>query len=173
MARKYHLGKPPDPEPPLDEFQKECVRVFQRAASAFSLAPSVGQIYGLLFSTAEPLCLDQIVERLKASRGGSFQSLRWLRQLGAVNGGIYKPDERREYFQAERNLRKLAAAFLNAQIEPHLQNGSEHLTRLRSAIAPDGHPASAFQRQRLDQLERWHQFTNDILPLIKTFAEKF
>lgn len=173
MARKYHFGKPPEPEPPLDDFQKECVRVFQRAASAFSLAPSVGQIYGLLFSTPEPLCLDQIVERLKASRGGSFQSLRWLRQLGVVTGGIYKPDERREYFQAERNLRKLAAAFLNAQIEPHLQNATKHLGRLRKAVADGDNPASEFQRQRLEQLERWHQFSNDVLPFIRTFAEKF
>ena len=46
---KYYLGKPPDPEPELDDFQRECVAIFQRAAAAFSLAPSIGQVYGLLF----------------------------------------------------------------------------------------------------------------------------
>lgn len=171
--KKYYLGKPPEPEPEPDGFQRECIEIFERAAVAFSLAPSVGQIYGLLFSTPEPLCLDQIIERLKASRGGTFQSLRFLRKLGAVTGGIYKPGQRSEHFQAERNLRKLAGAFLGAKIEPHVARGSAHLVRLRSKIADEDGAVTEFQRARHAQMERWHRFGADLLPFIRAFAEKF
>ena len=173
MPRKYHLGRPPAPEPEPDEFQRECMEIFQRAAMAFSLPRALGQLYGLLYATPEPLNLDQMIERLRGSRGGTFRHLRMLRDLGAVTGGIFKPNQRSEYFQAERNLRKLATAFIHTQIEPHLRNGDEHLERLRSKIAADGTPPAEFQRARYDQMARWHRFGADLLPLIKAFSDKF
>ena len=172
MKRKYHLGKPPAPEPELDSFQQECVAIFQRAAAAFSLAPSIGQVYGLLFSTEEPLSLDQIMARLGTSRGGTFQSVRWLRQVGAVER-MFKSGQRKEYYGAVLNLRKLAGAFVAARISPHIESGHDHLVRLRSSLAPDDHPSAEFQRQRCEQMERWHRFLGDLLPFIKSFAEKF
>lgn len=173
MRRKHSWRKPPETELEPDAFQKECIAVFQRAAAAVSLPPSMGEVYGLLFSTPEPLNLDQMIERLNASRGGTFRSLGMLRDLGVVTGGIFKPPLRCEHFQAERNLRKLAAAFISAHIEPHVKNGGAHLERLQASVAPEGAPASEFQRQRLEQIERWHRFVSDILPFIRTFAEKF
>ncbi len=173
MRRKHSWRKRRAPEPGPDAFQKECIAVFQRAAAAISLPPSMGEVYGLLFSTPEPLNLDQMIEHLKASRGGTFRSLRMLRDLGVVTGGIFKPPLRCEHFQAERNLRKLAAAFITAHIEPHVENGASHLERLRASVSPEDAPQSGFQRQRLDQIERWHRFVADILPFIRTFAEKF
>ncbi len=172
MKQKYHLGKPPDPEPALDDFQLECIAIFQRAAAAFSLAPSIGQVYGLLFATPDPLNLDQITARLQSSRGGTFQSLRWLRQIGAVER-VFLPGQRKEYFKAVLNLRKLAGAFLSAQIDPHVERGAEHLQRLRASLPVDGSAAAGFQRDRYEQMERWHRFLTDVLPFIKTFAEKF
>lgn len=172
VKTKYFLGKRPEPEPGLDDFQQECVAIFQRAAAAFSLAPSVGQVYGLLFATEEPLSMDQIMVRLGTSRGGTHQSLRWLRQIGAVERH-FKPGQRKEFFAAVLNLRKLAGSFVAARINPHVESGQEHLGRLRASIAPDDEPASVFQRERYEQMERWHRFLGDLLPFVQTFAGKF
>jgi DNA-binding transcriptional regulator GbsR (MarR family) len=148
------------------------VAVFQRAAAAFSLAPSVGQVYGLLFSSSEPLCLDDITSLLRTSRGGTFQSLRWLRQIGAVER-VFIPGRRKEFFRAELNLRKLAGAYLGARIEPHVESGAGHLERLRASLTDGDSPEARFQRERFSQMERWHGFMRDVLPFIRTFAEKF
>jgi HTH-type transcriptional regulator, glycine betaine synthesis regulator len=169
---KYFLGQPPEPEPGLDDFQRECIIVFTRAATALSLAPSIGQIYGVLFSTPDPLNLDQITARLNASRGGTFQSLRWLCQIGAAEK-ISRPGCRKDHFRAELNLRKLAGAFLSARIEPHVSSGASHLQRLRRCLPSEETPVLSFQRARCEQMERWHLFMSDVLPFIKTFAEKF
>lgn len=172
MKPKSSVSPGSDAAPALSPFQEECVGIFQRAAAAFSLAPSIGQVYGLLFSSPEPLTLDAITARLGASRGGTFQSLRWLRQIGAVER-IFVPAQRKEHFKAVLNLRKLAGAFLSARIEPHIESGAGHLDRLRASLPQGDSPVALFERERLQQLERWHRFLADMLPFIKTFAERF
>jgi DNA-binding transcriptional regulator GbsR (MarR family) len=172
MKHKSSAAAAPADTPALSPFQGECVAIFQRAAAAFSLAPSIGQVYGLLFSSPEPLTLDEITARLGASRGGTFQSLRWLRQIGAVER-LFKPGQRKEHFQAVLNLRKLAGAFLSARIDPHIESGAGHLDRLRASVPEGDSPVAAFERERLQQLERWHRFLANVLPFIKTFAGKF
>lgn len=154
--------------PGLGAFQRESVDIFVRAAVAFSLPKSVGQIYGLLFASEDPLSLDDITVVLGSSRAGTFEGLRWLRQVGAVEG-VHLPGVRKEYFRANLNLRKLAAGFLRIRIEPHLENGHDHLARLRESVAKRG-AASEFESARAAQLERWHKFASNVLPLIKALA---
>jgi DNA-binding transcriptional regulator GbsR (MarR family) len=152
----------------LNPFQEQSVALFVRAAIALSLPRSVGQVYGLLFATPRPLNLDEIMVLLGASRGGTFEGIRWLRQFGAVER-VFLPGVRKEHFQAELNLRRLASGFLRLRIEPHLDNASSHLDGLRSVIN-DGSPESEFQRTRLGKVETWHRLLNDLLPMIKQVA---
>ena len=152
----------------LNPFQEQSVALFVRAAIALSLPRSVGQVYGLLFATPRPLNLDEIMVLLGASRGGTFEGIRWLRQFGAVER-VFLPGVRKEHFQAELNLRRLASGFLRLRIEPHLDNASSHLDGLRSVIN-DGSPESEFQRERLGKVDTWHRLLNDLLPMIKQVA---
>ncbi len=96
------------PTPPLSAFQVESVALFIHVFGALSLPRSIGEIYGLLFSTPEPLSLDDVQLRLQLSRGSASEGLRWLRSLGAVNQ-VYLAGIRKEHFTAETSLRKLAS----------------------------------------------------------------
>ncbi|MEY3480523.1 MAG: hypothetical protein RIQ71_1298 [Verrucomicrobiota bacterium] len=154
----------------LDEFQLEAIALFVRAASMLSLPRSVAQIYGLLFTTPEPLCLDEITIRLGISRGSAFDGLRWLRELGAVDS-VFLPGVRKEHFRAEFQLRKLATGFLRNQIQPHVDNGTEHLKRLKETIDPASQDAD-FYRDRLQQINGWHRFFSKALPVIRALAAK-
>jgi hypothetical protein len=66
-------------------FETECVVFFAEVVQAFGVPRSVGQIYGLLFATAEPLSFSDIVERLDISKGSISQGLQFLRSVGAIN----------------------------------------------------------------------------------------
>jgi DNA-binding transcriptional regulator GbsR (MarR family) len=154
----------------LDEFQLEAIALFVRAASMLSLPRSVAQIYGLLFTTPEPLCLDEITIQLGISRGSAFDGLRWLRELGAVDS-VFLPGVRKEHFRAEFQLRKLATGFLRNQIQPHVDNGTEHLKRLKETIDPASQDAD-FYRDRLQQINGWHRFFSKALPVIRALAAK-
>lgn len=160
----------PDRGLALSEFQVETIALFVRAAAVVSLPRSVAQIYGLLFTTSEPLSLDDISGRLGISRGSAFEGLRWLRDLGAVDS-VFLPGVRKEHFLAELQLRKLATGFLRNQIQPHVENGAEHLRRLKDTIDP-GSKDAVFHRERLRQIAGWHKFFSRALPVIRTLAAK-
>jgi len=157
--------------PPLSAFQLESVALFIHVFGALSLPRSIGEIYGLLFSTPEPLSLDDVQSRLRLSRGSASEGLRWLRSLGAVNQ-VYLPGIRKEHFTAETSLRKLASGYLRDRIDPHLENGPNRLRALESSI-DSASPAAHFQKSRLGQIAGWYKFFGKVLPLVKALAGKF
>jgi len=157
--------------PALSPFQVQSVALFIHIFGALSLPRSIGEIYGLLFSTPEPLSLDDVQARLKLSRGSASEGLRWLRSLGAVNQ-VYVSGVRKEHFTAETSLRKLASGYLRDRIDPHLENGPSRLSALESSIDPSSSTAH-FERSRLGQISGWYKFFGKALPLIKVLAGKF
>lgn len=131
----------------------------------------MGEIYGLLYSTEEPLAFDDLVTRLKLSKGSVSEGLRLLRSLGAVNL-VPVPESRKDHFTAETSLRRLAGGYLRDRIEPYLGGGESRIASLRKACASD--PAiSEFQQQRINQLLSWQRFFGKILPVFKALAGKF
>ena len=156
---------------PLSAFQLESVTLFISVFGVLSLPRSIGEIYGLLFSTQEPLSLDDVQHRLQLSRGSASEGLRWLRSLGAVNQ-VYLPGVRKEHFTAETSLRKLASGYLRDCIHPHLENGPERLRHLQDSIV-EGAPESSFQKSRSNQVAGWYKFMGKVLPVVKALAGKF
>lgn len=157
----------------IEAFQAECVSLFVRVAEVLSIPRSVGEIYGLLFSTQEVLPMDEVIEKLKISKGSASQGLRWLRAVGAVRT-TYVTGDRRDFFTAEIELRKLAFGFLREQIEPHITRGMDHLGRLDEAAChlPAGETRN-FAAARVKKLRRWHRFASQMLPLFLRIAAKF
>jgi DNA-binding transcriptional regulator GbsR (MarR family) len=167
QTRRFDQGRQPAPTA-LNSFQAQTIELFVRAADALSLPRSAGQVYGLLFSTPRPLNLDEMTALLNASRGGTWEGLDWLRQMGAVEK-VFLPGVRKDHYRAEINLRKLANGFLRLRMEPHLENANGHLDALRDSMDIDG-PDAEFQSTRLGKVETWHRLLNDILPMIKQVA---
>ena len=167
-SRRVALRETP---PALSAFQLESVSLFISVFGALSLPRSIGEIYGLLFSTQEPLSLDDVQERLRLSRGSASEGLRWLRSLGAVNQ-VYLPGVRKEHFTAETSLRKLASGYLRDCIHPHLENGPTRLNLLESSIDPAS-PTAHFEKSRSGQVAGWYKFFGKVLPLVKALAGKF
>lgn len=156
--------------PRLDAFERECIEVFVRAAAVLAVPRSIGEIYGLLFASAQPLSMDAVVHRLAISKGSASQGLRWLRDVGAVRAE-YVPGDRRDHFVAETELRRLAAGFLREQVRPHLDSGANLLGRLDAAATVAVDPR--FASGRVKKLRRWHRFGGQVLPLLLRVAEKF
>lgn len=157
--------------PELNPFQIQAVSFFVHAFAVLSLPRSIGEIYGLLFSTEEPLSLDDIIVRLRISKGSASEGLRWLRSLGAVNP-VYLPGVRKEHFTAETSLRKLASGYLRDRIHPHMENGPERLRLLEESIQ-EGSPESAFHKSRTGQIAGWYKFMGKVLPVVKALAGRF
>jgi DNA-binding transcriptional regulator GbsR (MarR family) len=137
---------------------------FVDLAQMLGIPKSVGQIYGLLFCSHEPLAFNDIVDQLNISKGSASQGLRLLRDLGAVHL-VYRTGERKDLYCAETGLRELAHGFLRNQIVPRLKDGDVKLEQILLE-AKRNRSISPHLTSRLKQLREWHRKFGKLLPWV-------
>ena len=148
----------------MNKIELEIISIFVRLADLLNLPKTVGEIYGLLFISENPMCLDDLMNKLKISKGSTSQGLKILRSFGALKK-IYIPGDRKDYYLAEDSLRKIANGFANEQIQPHLESGSERLEYIRGLIIEDDKLNKKFVKEKIKKLENWEAKANMFLPL--------
>jgi len=145
------------------------ISFFQDGAKILGLPKSVGEIYGLLFASPKPLTMLDLIDQLGISKGSASQGLRMLRALGAVRDVEYDND-RKTYFEADVELKKLVGGFIREEIRPHLNSGQEKLQLLEKELDTITDPElHEFYQARIKRLKRWAGKTNLMLPLLQKF----
>ena len=153
----------------IDSIEREVLAVFVDGVRVLGLPPSIGEIYGLLFISQAPLSLDDLVQRLKISKGSASQGLRTLKSLGAVretngNGN----GERRTYYEPAVELKRLVGGFIREQIRPHLDSGRHKIKRLGEVADWETEPQRReFLLERVDRLNHWIRNGSRVLPIIQ------
>jgi len=151
---------------PLTRLEAESVDYFVSFAQIFGLPKSVGQIYGLLFVSDEALCMDEVIERLGISKGSASQGLALLRSLGAVSSHNV-PEDRRERFETDLNVSRIATHFFENRLRPRLDNGEARLeSMLRLAREEERRGGSGELLNRLRALQKWQSRGTRLLPFI-------
>ncbi|PAZ05926.1 MAG: hypothetical protein CAK88_06250 [Verrucomicrobiia bacterium AMD-G2] len=151
----------------LSALERQVVDVFVDGVKVIGLPKSLGEIYGLLFLSPEPLALDDVVKKLGLSKGSASQGLRMLRELGAVkeaegNGG------RRTLYTPDVDLKRLVGGFIREQVRPHLESGKGKVSGLIKATASEeDRELRKFYRARLQKLDAWMGRGRIVLPLIQ------
>lgn len=84
----------------LREAQEQFILEWGRMSSSWGINRTMAQILALLFTSADPLTVDEIMERLRISRGNASMSLRDLMDWGIVRR-FRKPGERRDTYVSE------------------------------------------------------------------------
>ncbi len=145
------------------------VAFFVDGVRVIGLPPSIGQIYGLLFISRQPLALDDLVKRLEMSKGSVSQGLRTLKTLGAVRE-VTATDaaDRKTYYEPAVELKRLVGGFIREQILPHLLSGTEKAESIRSLAA--NHPDQeqrTFLINRISRLDKWMRSGRRMLPIIQ------
>lgn len=154
----------------LSELEKEIVDIFVRIAGVLNLPRSVGELYGILFISPEPMCIDDLMRKLNISKGSTSQGLKILRSFGAVNP-VYIPGDRRDFFAAEAELRKIVAGFVKEQVYPYLENGKERMTRIEGLLAEEAPEKRDFVSERVERLKGWQKRAATILPFVLNFIK--
>ncbi len=149
----------------LTPVEVEVIGVFVNAVKLLGVPKSIGEIYGLLFISSEPLSLDTLVVRLNISKGSASQGLKVLRALGAVRQ-VYVGGDRRDHYTAEIELKKLAAGFIREEVQPRLESGAERLARLKSLAGRLEPSEGSFLQTRVAKLALWHSRGQSVLPFL-------
>jgi len=150
---------------PLTRAQEEVIAYFCDGVRVLGLPKSIGEIYGLLFISRDPLSLDDLVSKLDMSKGSASQGLKFLRNLGAVHRNEV---ERRSYYSPELNLKSLVGGFIKEEIRPHLQSGEDKLKKIHAVMEKEQDGLSdGFYQERFEKIERWTKQAKFVLPLLQ------
>ena len=77
-----------------------------RLAATVGVSRVIGQLYAMLFLSEKPLCLDDMVERLKISKGNASLNIRKLESLGVAKR-VWVKGDRKDFYQAELDFEKI------------------------------------------------------------------
>lgn len=122
-AHKRDDGDSPITENQLREAQDRFIAAWGQMGSTWGISRTMAEIHALLYITGEPLCTDDVMQRLEISRGNASMSLRALLDWGIISRA-HKRGDRKEYYQAEQDVwamsRQVIRERLRREIHPVL-----------------------------------------------------
>lgn len=155
-----------DENPVLGIAERQVVAIFVQLAQSVGAPRSLGEIYGLLFATPVPLSSQDIVERLKISKGSVSQGLRFLRTWGAIKSVVVVGD-RREFFEPVVELRQLVGGFIRERIQPEIDLWKERANALNEEdFATSNDDQRKVMGARLSKLQTWPGRAGTVLPVV-------
>ena len=110
--------------PAKADFERSMIEVFGDLADLFGNPRTHGQIYGVLFTSPEPLLMEEISKRAVISLGSASLGLRVLEDFGVVQREV---KGRLGYYSAKLELKTLINGFIHHRLVPKLGKSRETL----------------------------------------------
>ena len=155
----------------LDDVEHEFVGLWRSMSALWGISPTMAEIHGLLFITGAALSMDDIMERLKISRGNVSMNLSKLAEWGLVRR-VHKRGDRRDYYESLRDVWEMftlvAAQRKRREIDPILTT----LRQCRDSLSPEmlgdtpENESAADRRRRVNDLLSF-------LTLMDSLAQRF
>lgn len=165
MAEPLEPDAKPTSPAPLSVLEAEVIGLFIQVSKALGQPRSLAELYGLLFISAQPLAMDDLITRLGLSKGSASQGLRFLRNAGAIKM-VYVPGDRRVHYEAVAELRNLVTRFLRDQVVPHLDTNQARLEQISRLVKQLPAEERARVSARVSMLQSWEKKTRRFLPMV-------
>lgn len=99
----------------LAQAQDEFVAAWGQMGSSWGISRTMAEVHALLYIGGQTLNTDDVMERLRISRGNASMSLRSLVEWGIVQR-VHKRGDRKEYFEAEQDVWSLARTIIRERL---------------------------------------------------------
>lgn len=150
------------------EAQDRFIASWGRMGSVWGISRTMAEVHALLYITGQPMCTDEIMERLGVSRGNVSMSVRSLLEWGVIEK-VRHAGDRKEYFQAEQDvwsmLRAIARERIKREVDP-LLDALDEIGELAPQVEAKSQEEIRALHKRLDEIR-------DGFGLITTLAHKF
>jgi len=152
----------------LSELEIEAIEMFINFLRLIGLPKSIGEIYGLLFVSTEPLSMEAMMNRLNISLGAASQGLKLLRSFGAVKV-TYQPGDRRDYYVADLQLSNFVTVFIKDELQPRMERSLERIKRMERLMEDMSPAERKLTQEKIDRLKLWLEKGQLMLPWISRF----
>ncbi len=95
---------------------------------------ALGRVWSVLYLEGEPLSAAALAERLQMSAGAMSMTLAELRDWGVVRR-VWKPGERREFFEAETDMWKMISRVVAQRERSLVASARERLAKAADLLA--------------------------------------
>ncbi|MBE7503796.1 MAG: hypothetical protein HS113_26620 [Verrucomicrobiales bacterium] len=112
------------------------------------LPRTVGQIYGLLFLSPQPLSLESIAEQLGISKASVSTGTRQLASWGAIRQ-VWVPGNRKDHFEAIPEIGGLIRSAYRQIVKPRLDASQKRATALIEVLRQD-YETGALTKEEFD-----------------------
>jgi DNA-binding transcriptional regulator GbsR (MarR family) len=168
LDSKPTASKVINPDQQLRVSQDVFISRWGEMGQTWGITRTMAEIHALLYITGQPLCTDDVMERLNISRGNASMSLRALCNWGIIRR-VHNRGERREYFESLGDVWEMfsliAAERKRREMDPVLETIKQCQRMLdASAIGKSAAKQEHIRitRQRLAGMEEFMEVTNKI-----------
>jgi DNA-binding transcriptional regulator GbsR (MarR family) len=144
------------------------IRRWGEMGATWGINRTMAEIHALLYITAQPLCTDDVMERLHISRGNASMSLRSLCDWGIIRR-LHKRGERREFFESLHDVWEIfsiiATERKRREMDPVLETIKQCQAMLEASSigkAAANQETVKLTRQRLGDMEEFMAVTNKV-----------
>jgi len=117
----------------LEMAQDKFLEGIGRLAASFGLNQFIAQLYTVLYLSEKPLSLDELVERLQASKGNISLNIRELEKWGAVRN-VWVKGSRKDYYEAEPDIKQVFANKLKSSLGKRILQVSGIIEEFKAMI---------------------------------------
>lgn len=124
----------------------------------FGLNNIMAQLYAILYLSNKPLSLDDMVERLKISKGSASVNIRALERYKVVER-VWVKGSRKDYYKAEMDISKVIVERIRSmahsrlsEVESMIRESSGALAAVKYTTEEEGVAVEAF-KERLKKLQ--------------------
>lgn len=147
--------------------REEFIAQWGALGSNWGINRTMAQIHALLMTAPEPMYTDEIMARLHISRGNANTNVRELIGWGLIRL-VVKKGQRREYFEAEKDVWKMALTIAKERKRRELDPALTVLKNCaeQTKIESEG-PGQDFHRQ-MKELQEFVEFGMKISDTVST-----
>ena len=140
----------------------------------FGFSKVMGQIYCTVLLSQDPLCLDDVVDRLDVSKATVSLNLRTLEHLGIVRQ-VYTSDrsDRRKFYEAETDFWQIITNVISGRelrdVERAITTMEQNVARLQEimpTLTAEEHELAVHYIEKIDQIQAIFRFVKLLLTTI-------
>jgi DNA-binding transcriptional regulator GbsR (MarR family) len=156
--------EPSRPETGLSDVQLDIIDICVRASQAVGIPRSIGEIFGLIFTSPKPVNFDDVVRTLGISSGSASHGLRKMCRLGIIRT-CYVARDRRDHYTFETSFRSIVLALLEESLLVNVCWADEQIERVRARVGDDEN-VNQNLASRIDLLSDWSHQVRGAMKLV-------
>jgi len=156
----------------LIEAQDVFLSKINQTFSKFGLNSMMAQLYVVLYFSNKPISLDDMVERLKISKGSASVNIRALERYGAVKK-IWVKGSRKDYYEADNDIYKVVIARIRSMVKGRLSELDDMVSsssKVLDSIAPqnaDEEKSLQAFKEKLEKLKNLYDYAQSIFNIFE------